>query len=338
MNSKKKLMLVSTTTSVSRSICWLMEIVAAPLFVSVLFAQGLPSATVDRAVQAHGVGWQNGAVKNWIATGQVTIFRYDDQNQQSYDIYPMTLIHAADTTGGGGAGDRLQRLIFQPPDPDGLVNVGNATVSSYSLHSVLSREGTDGAQTWHSSGPLSTPAAGRAQRFIEAHTVRSLEALFNYRGHGGTVADIAARILSLNPGANLPPGLGQADRVHPRPSFQVAANARVIELSAGLKGPTTRYYIDKTTGLVARMEFDYAQGPDPLSGQMVPLTEIYEFSNYQDVPLTGAGLFATASTAPAATVKFPMVIDRYVVGRKVKTMVFTQVLLNQNLQSESFQR
>ena len=112
----------------------------------------------------------------------------------------------------------------------------------------------------------------------------------------------------------------------------------MIELSAWLKGPTTRYYIDNVSGLVARMEFDYAQGQDPLSSQMVPLTEVYEFSNYQDVPLTVAGLFATASTAPAATVKFPMVIDRYIVGRKVETMVFTQVLLNQNLQSESFQR
>ncbi|MFI5176218.1 MAG: hypothetical protein ACHQKY_15260, partial [Terriglobia bacterium] len=223
MNSKKTFAMTSPTASTRRRIAWLMTIVAAPFFVSVLVAQGLPSAAVDRAVQAHGAGWQNGAVKNWVATGQVTIFRYDDQNQQSYDIYPMTLIHAADATGGGGTGDRLQRLIFQPPGPDGMVNVGNATVSSYSLHSVLSREGTDGAQTWHSSGPLSTPAAGRAQRFIEAHTVRSLEALFNYRSHGRTLADIAARILSLNLGLNLPPGLGQADSVHPLPSFQVAA-------------------------------------------------------------------------------------------------------------------
>ncbi|MBZ5554978.1 MAG: hypothetical protein LAO21_19860 [Acidobacteriia bacterium] len=219
MYRKKNPGLITLMASVLRSIVLLVIISALPFFVSTLFAEGLPSAAVDRAVQAHGAGWQNGAVKNWIATGQVTIFRYDDQNQQSYDINPMTLIHAADATGGGGAGDRLQRLIFQPPGPDGLVNVGNATVSSYSLHSVLSREGTDGAQTWHSSDPLSTPAAGRAQRFIEAHTVRSLEALFNYRAHAGNRRRYR--------GAHLEPESGRQSPSRPGPGESSSSTAVV---------------------------------------------------------------------------------------------------------------
>lgn len=100
----------------------------------------------------------------------------------------------------------------------------------------------------------------------------------------------------------------------------------------------TRYYIDRTMGLVTRMEFDYDQGRDPFSGEMHALTEVYEFSNYQDVPLAAADAFRHGGSAKAGTVKFPMEIDRCVVGEKVETMISTEGPLNGNLRPENFRK
>lgn len=308
-----------------------------------LWAQGNPSAGIGQAAQAHGVAWQNGGVKSWVATGQLIRFRYDAQGKQSSDIFPMTLIHAADPAGGGGAGDKLQRLIFRQPNAAGMVNIGTATAPAYSLHSVLMKEGTDGSQTWDSALGMTATAAGGVKRFIESQTTRSLEALFNYRGHGKSVADITARIQAQHPAGATPPGraIGHGpDFVHPRSVAQAAANAQVIEMGdgSGKFGSSTRYYIDKTTNLVTRMEFDFGQAQDPFSGQMHTLTEVYEFSNYQDVPVSPGDPFGHAANVGAGTVKFPMEIDRYVVGQKVETMIFSSVLMNANLSPGNFKK
>lgn len=323
-------------------------LLALPLFLAspkpMLWAQANPSAGIGQALQAHGAAWQNGGVKNWVATGQIIRFRYDAQGKQSYDAFPMTLIHAADPAGGGGAGDKLQRLIFRQPNAAGMVNIGTATAPAYSLYSVLMKEGTDGSQTWDAALGMSTTAAGGVKRFIESQTTRSLEALFNYRGHGKSVADITARIQTQHPAGATPPaggaGHGQPDFVHPRSVAQAAANAQIIEMGdgSGKFGSTTRYYIDKTTRLVTRMEFDFGQAQDPFNGQMHTLTEVYEFSNYQDVPVSPGDPFGHAANAAAGTVKFPMEIDRYVVGQKVETMIFSSVLMNANLSPGNFKK
>lgn len=144
------------------------------------------------------------------------------------------------------------------------------------------------------------------------------------------------------------PGHAARDRSHPVPAFEAAKNKKVIEvsdLSTGGDGSvrkSTRYYIDDTTSLVTRMEFDYDTATDPFSNQPVALTEVYEFSNYRDVPLASPDPFSgkTAANAvdPGATVKFPFRIDRYIAGLLAESLAFTRVTLNRTLSPENFRK
>ncbi|MBZ5553904.1 MAG: hypothetical protein LAO21_14370 [Acidobacteriia bacterium] len=323
----------------------------------------------DRAANAHGSAWQKGAVKTWVAQGTVTIYRYvsdpstvNSDSQQSQQTFPVTVIHQADLAGGGSKGDKLQRLIFKAPDasPDGSTPLQSSFVNPRSPERVLTREGTDGNDQWHSAGPLSTRAAGHVQRFIESQTERSLEALFNFRKHGKNLADLTDRFTAQGQGASGVPdnsngngnASGHLDRAHPTPAFEAARNRKVIEVDdspgnghgpqGGAPGKSTRYYIDDATSLVTRMEFDYDTATDPFSNQPVALTEVYEFSNYRDVPLSSPDPFSGKPAAKApdsgATVKFPFRIDRYIAGQLAESLVFTRVILNRTLAPENFRK
>jgi hypothetical protein len=343
---------------------------AAILFFAVLatcWAQGnSATAHADRAAMAHGDGWQKGAVKTWVAQGTVTVYRFvadpsapNSDIQQSQQTFPVTVIHQADPAGGGSKGDKLQRLIFKAPDapPDGSGALQSSFVDPRSPERVLTREGTDGADQWHSAGPLSTKAAGPVQRFIESQTERSLEALFNFRKNGKNLADVSDRFASqgseINSGGNTSndngnPGPAAPDRSRPLPAFEAAKNKKVIEASDSSSGgdgfvrKSTRYYIDDSTSLVMRMEFDYDTATDPFSNQPVALTEVYEFSNYRDVPLANSEPISGKPVAnagdPGATVKFPFRIDRYITGQLAESLVFTRVVLNRTLAPENFRK
>ena len=329
------------------------------------WAQGNSAAAhADRAAKAHGDGWQKGAVKTWVASGTVSVYRYDNETQQSQQTFPVTVIHQADLAGGESKGDKLQRLTFKAPDrsPDGSTVPQSSLANPRSPDRILTREGTDGTDQWHSAGPLSTKAAGHVQRFIESQTERSLEALFNFRKHGKTLADLTDRFTAQGQGANGAAdngndnGNGNAnghrDRSHPTPAFEAARNRKVIEVDdspGNGHGPqgaspsqSTRYYIDDATSLVTRMEFDYDTATDPFSNQPVALTEVYEFSDYRDVPLATPDPFSAKPAAkaadPGATVKFPFRIDRYIAGQLAESLVFTRVILNRTLAPENFRK
>jgi hypothetical protein len=328
-------------------------------------------AHADRAAMAHGDAWQKGAVKTWVASGTVTIYRYvadpaggDDATRLSQETYPVTLIHQADPAGGGSKGDKLQRLIFKAPDrsPDGSTVPQFSFANPRSPERVLTREGTDGNDQWHSAGPLSTKAAGHVQRFIESQTERSLEALFNFRKHGKNLADLTDKFTAQGQGTNGGAdngndngngnASGRLDRAHPTPAFEAARNRKVIEVGdspgnghgpqGASQGHSTRYYIDDTTSLVTRMEFDYDTATDPFSNQPVALTEVYEFSDYRDVPLLSPEPFSGKPAAkagdPGATVKFPFRIDRYIAGQLAESLVFTRLVLNRTLAPENFRK
>ncbi|MBZ5551226.1 MAG: hypothetical protein LAO21_00800 [Acidobacteriia bacterium] len=336
------------------------------------WAQGNSAAAhADRAGMAHGDGWQKGAVKTWVAQGTVTIYRQSAESSaatsdtlQSQQTFPVTVIHQADPAGGGSKGDKLQRFVFKAPDasPDGSTALQSSFVNPRSPERILTREGTDGNDQWHSAGPLSTKAAGHVQRFIESQTERSLEALFNFRKHGKNLADLTDRFAAQGQGANGAAdngndnGNGNAnghrDRAHPTPAFEAARNRKVIEVAdssgnghgpqGGAPGQSTRYYIDDATSLVTRMEFDYDTATDPFSNQPVALTEVYEFSDYRDVPLATPDPFSAKPTAkaadPGATVKFPFRIDRYIAGQLAESLVFTRVALGRTLAPENFRK
>ena len=90
------------------------------------------------------------------------------------------------------------------------------------------------------------------------------------------------------------------------------------------------------------MEFDYDTATDPFSNQPVALTEVYEFSDYRDVPLASPEPFSAKPAAKAAdsgaTVKFPFRIDRYIAGQLAESLVFTRVILNRTLAPENFRK
>lgn len=344
-------------------ICLLLLTISLLFIISVKgWAQGDASSHVDRAVRAHGDGWQNGAVKSWVAVGTVTAYHYDDSNRQSQETFPTTLIHVSDTA-GGGKGDKFQRLTFKAPEVPSTGSVSppqNLFIHGNRPDEILSREGTDGRDQWHSNGPLSIKATGRTQRLIESQTERSLEALFNFRKHGKNVDDVTARITGQGPNATGGGNNGNANanenvhfgRSRAVPSFEAARNKHVIEVSDppgggggsnphdSSKGQPTRYYIDDTTSLVTRMEFDYDTAQNPFSNQPVALTEVLEFSDYRDVPLVNPDPLSPQAPPPGTTitVKFPFIIDRYVNGQKVESIVFSQVSLNRNLRPENFRR
>jgi hypothetical protein len=328
-------------------------------------AQGNSAVHVDRAARAHGDGWQKGAVKTWVASGTVTIYRYDDATRQSQETFPVTVVHQTDPAGGGSKGDKLQRLIFKAPEAstDGSTVLQSSFANPRSPERVLTREGTDGNDQWHSAGPLSTKAAGHVQRFIESQTERSLEALFNFRKHGKNLADLTDKFTAQgqatngtadngNDNGNASPAARGRDLSHPTPAFEAARNRKVIEVAdspgnghgpqGASQGHSTRYYIDDTTSLVTRMEFDYDTATDPFSNQPVALTEVYEFSDYRDVPLTSpeplSGKPAAKAGNPGATVKFPFRIDRYIAGQLAESLVFTRLVLNRTLAPENFRK
>ena len=340
------------------------------LFTSVTcWAQGNSAAAhADRAANAHGSGWQKGAVKTWVAQGTVTIYRYvsdpsaaNSESQQSQQTFPVTVIHQADPAGGGSKGDKFQRLVFKPPDaaPNGLPAPQSSFVNPRSPERILTREGTDGNDQWHSAGPLNTKATGHVQRFIESQTERSLEALFNFRKNGKNLADVSDRFAAqgsdVNSGgsANNDTGSGNPspaarDRSRPVPAFEAAKNKKVIEASDSSSGgdgfapKSTRYYIDDATSLVMRMEFDFDTATDPFSKKPVALTEVYEFSDYRDIPLASrepfSGKPAGNPSGASTTVKFPFRIDRYIAGQLAESLVFTRVVLNRTLAPENFRK
>ena len=311
-------------------------------------AQGNPRSAVNQATHAHGDGWQNEGVKNWMAVGTLTRYRYDQQNRQTQETFPLTLLHAAGARGGGNPGDRLQRLIFQAPPTPISISTDAARPDPYAPSAIESKLGTDGNTRWHSRGPLSTQASGSEEGFIESQTVRSLEALFNAQKQGKNFSDVTVGIRGQAPShpGHDNNGNGNAPRrgrSRPTPGYDAAKDRHVIEMSDAGSGPNrkaTRFYIDDATSLVARMEFDYATGRDPISGQPQPLTEVYEFSDYRDVPVASPNPFAgsNGNKQPSATVKFPFMIERYIMGQKMETMAFHQVALNQNLRPENFRR
>jgi hypothetical protein len=65
-----------------------------------------------------------------------------------------------------------------------------------------------------------------------------------------------------------------------------------------------------------------------------------ELRHYRDVPVTGVGTFPARKVEATSeqTVKFPFLIERYIMGEKVETMVLRGVIVNGSLHPENFQR
>lgn len=153
------------------------------------------------------------------------------------------------------------------------------------------RQGTDGTRSWDSLGGRFAPfAQGGAARFIESQTARSIQVLFNHQSEGLRLQD-----------------LGQ------RGSF------RVIE-AEDRSGRRTKYFIDSSSLLVSRLEFDRGEWRDPFSGRRAPLVEAYLFSDFRNVQ----GVVAAFK------------VERFVGEAKAEEMLFSRVQFNTGLKDEIF--
>jgi len=123
---------------------------------------------------------------------------------------------------------------------------------------VFMTDGKNDTTNWHASGLFSGNATGVASHFIDSQTLRSIARLFD--------------------SDNALTDKGPADPNHAPES----ASSRVIESSKN--GVVTRYYIDNTTSLITRIEFNTGASYSMLLNQgQYPAMASFVFSNYQSV-------------------------------------------------------
>jgi hypothetical protein len=156
--------------------------------------------------------------------------------------------------------------------------------------------GTDGKQSWQKLGAVSAGAAGPVAYFIDSNTSRSIASLFDNK-----------KILK---------DAEPADKKH----AQENDSSRVIEAKND-KDQAARYFVDNTTGLISRIEFDtggfYTMF---LSDTKYPLLASYVFSDYRTV--NGFVM--------------PFKIEIYHGRTKIEEMTFTSIQFNTGLKDEQF--
>lgn len=158
---------------------------------------------------------------------------------------------------------------------------------------ITLRHGTDGVDRWDAAGGMRTVADGPVHHFIESLTARSPRSLFDHARRNTTLRDA---------------GVG------------VEAAVRRIEAEdAG--GLVTVFSIDDATSTVAGLEFVTGELTDPFSGEPVPSTDRYVFSDYREV--NGE--------------RTPFMIERYINGMKVEEVRFDSVRHDVSLSVDSFQ-
>jgi len=155
------------------------------------------------------------------------------------------------------------------------------------------RQGTDGENSWESVPGFFTPAAqGRAMHFLESQTTRSMQRLFNYQKEGLKLRDLG---------------------VHDQ--------RRIVE-AEDQKGKKTKYFIDSDKSLITKLEFVTREVRDPFSGEIVPDTDSYVFSDFrliQGIPT-------------------PFKIERFNGANKIEEMQFNSVRYNAGLKDADFRR
>lgn len=152
------------------------------------------------------------------------------------------------------------------------------------------RLGSNGSRTWNSFAGNAPPATGASLGFIESQTARAISNLLDYERRGGALHD-----------------RGTKD------------NASVVEVQ-DRAGRKTTYFIDHTTSMVTRLEFETGQARDMLSGKTVPVLESYVFSDFRTVQ----------------GVLTPFKIERYRQDKKMEEMQFTSVRHNTSIPDSAF--
>jgi hypothetical protein len=164
---------------------------------------------------------------------------------------------------------------------------------------ALIRYGSDGKNSWQTSGPILGDAAGRVVYLIDSQTRRSVCSLFTNAAKGYALRDLgpAKKDASLK-----------------------SASSRIIEAQDD-KGQATRYYIDDTTSLITQLEYDTGQFYAlPFDDQKYPLMAALVFSDYRRVD----GIMA------------PFKIELYEGLIKIEEMNFTSIKLNNSLADDVF--
>jgi hypothetical protein len=162
------------------------------------------------------------------------------------------------------------------------------------LHPVSGEDtiiGSDGRKSWIKIGPITAKAAGTTTHFIDSQTSRSIASLFN-----------------INTGLR---DLGPSDKDR-APESQ---SSRVLEANL------TRYYVDDSTSLIDRLEFDtgavyttfFSDAPRPVFASFV-------FSDYRNIN--------------GFIVPFNIKVYRGLV--KIEEMTFTSVQSNTGIKDEQF--
>lgn len=142
--------------------------------------------------------------------------------------------------------------VAQPLLPVTVIRKGDRQVQRIIKYaSGERRQGTSGAQTWDAFGHQWTVAAGPVLHFVEIHTVRGLQNLFDFESRGSKLRDEGMR------GAN---------------------RALTIEEN---NGRTTTYVIDAPTSRVTTVEFVSGQGGDMFGLRRMPIVESFVFSDFR---------------------------------------------------------
>jgi hypothetical protein len=158
--------------------------------------------------------------------------------------------------------------------------------------------GSDGKKTWQIAGPFRGEAKGTAAHFIESQAKRSIANLFAP--------------------ANLLSDIGRPDKN----SIPKSADSRIIAAKND-KGESTRYYVDDTTSLVTRLEFDTGATYRMLFGDKeYPVFATFLFSDYRNVD----------------GVMTPFKIEVYQGKIKMEVLTFSSIQYNTGVSDEELAR
>ena len=173
---------------------------------------------------------------------------------------------------------------------------GKVTRTVHPASGIDTSIGSDGKKSWLKAGPITANAAGTTAYFIDSLTKRSIASFFDKSN-------------SMN-------SLGAADKKH-APEIE---SCQVIEAKNN-KGDATRYYVDNSTSLIKRIEFDtdavytmlFSDTPHPAFASFV-------FLDYRNVD--------------GFIIPFKIVVYQGLV--KIEELTFTSVQHNTGLKDEQF--
>jgi hypothetical protein len=179
---------------------------------------------VNQMTKAYGSKYLDGSVTTWEGRGKIAITGYNKSQPLDFVLFAK----------GNG---KLQRIVY----------LGGKEIL---------RQGSDGKNSWQSSGPFSGKAAGMSRHLIESYTTRAVASLFG----SSSIKDLG-----------LSTGLDKSDK-----------SCRLLEVAAD-KGKSTRYYVDTRTYLVRQLDLDTGSFYVlPMGSTKYPLMISYIFSDYRD--------------------------------------------------------